>query len=312
MTFHVPNQFRVHTGQLGSEDTAGNNGVFVMQERLRDDTKRDHGGKRQTRFLITIASDGEERKPIKGWENLYQISNLGEVVALPKTILLPHGGSRIHEMTLLSQEDTEKGYQRVSLCRDGETTKVLVHVLVAEAFINNPENYPEVNHIDGNKSHNWVTNLEWCSRKYNAHQAIELGLRTGITAKEIEIIKDILNNGKTSTQVADELGKGRQTISNIKFGRYRNLNNDEHTQYNGYPLWEHVSVHAETDDKKVYTPRWDEMCGIKALFWDETDIVIQYHPATKNYKNLHPHTLHLWRLGGGWEDFLPQPPKEFV
>jgi hypothetical protein len=78
--------------------------------------------------------------------------------------------------------------------------------------------------------------------------------------------------------------------------------------------WEHISIHVEKADGKTSTPFWEDMQQMKDLFWDETDCVIQYHPAKKDYVNVHPNTLHLWRFAcdGGWEDFLPMPPKEFV
>lgn len=54
--------------------------------------------------------------------------------------------------------------------------------------------------------------------------------------------------------------------------------------------WEHVSV-----SKKYECPTWDEMCAVKSIFWDDTDSVIQVHPAKKDYINNHPYCLHLWR-----------------
>jgi hypothetical protein len=57
--------------------------------------------------------------------------------------------------------------------------------------------------------------------------------------------------------------------------------------------WEHVSVSFVTD-----TPTWDQMCEVKAVFWDPEDCVVQYHPPTSEYVNLHPHCLHLWRPVG--------------
>ena len=54
--------------------------------------------------------------------------------------------------------------------------------------------------------------------------------------------------------------------------------------------WEHVSV-----SRRDRCPTWDEMCQIKALFWEESDCVIQYHPASHDYINNHPNCLHLWR-----------------
>ena len=72
--------------------------------------------------------------------------------------------------------------------------------------------------------------------------------------------------------------------------------------------WEHVSVHVETP-KGERTPTWEEMCLVKATFWDADDVVIQLHPARRDYVNRHPHTLHLWRAVN-WRQ--PMPPKLFV
>lgn len=72
--------------------------------------------------------------------------------------------------------------------------------------------------------------------------------------------------------------------------------------------WEHVSVHIVEDGQKE-TPTWEEMCAIKAIFWDEEDTVLQYHPAKSQYVNVHPNVLHLWRPVG---IEFPKPPKIMV
>lgn len=68
--------------------------------------------------------------------------------------------------------------------------------------------------------------------------------------------------------------------------------------------WEHVSV-----SRKDRCPTWDEMCQIKALFWDEEDCVIQYHPPKSDYVSNHPYCLHLWRPIG---IDMPRPPSLMV
>lgn len=73
-------------------------------------------------------------------------------------------------------------------------------------------------------------------------------------------------------------------------------------------LWEHVSVTIHNEGK-IVMPTWDQMCKIKNLFWDDTDTVVQYHPAKEDYVNRHPKCLHLWRPVDGE---FPKPPKEFV
>lgn len=66
--------------------------------------------------------------------------------------------------------------------------------------------------------------------------------------------------------------------------------------------WEHVSI-----SRSDRTPTWDEMCQVKALFWEESDCVVQYHPAKKDYINIHNNCLHLWRTEG-----IPTPPTFMV
>jgi len=68
--------------------------------------------------------------------------------------------------------------------------------------------------------------------------------------------------------------------------------------------WEHVSV-----SRSDRTPTWDEMCQVKDLFWDETDTVIQYHPAKTDYVNNHQFCLHMWRPT---EVLIPVPPSILV
>ena len=68
--------------------------------------------------------------------------------------------------------------------------------------------------------------------------------------------------------------------------------------------WEHVSVSLP-----LRCPTWEEMCYIKATFWDEDDAVVQYHPPQKDYVNCHPHCLHLWRQPN---IMFPIPPWQLV
>ena len=93
-------------------------------------------------------------KDIKNYEGLYKISNMGNVLSLKTNKLL-----KINKIT--------NGYCAVQLCKNGKRKLFLVHRLVAEHFISNPNNYNEVNHKDENKHNNTAKNLEWCTRKYN-------------------------------------------------------------------------------------------------------------------------------------------------
>ena len=101
-------------------------------------------------------------KDVKNYEGLYQISNLGNV-------------KRVSSRKRLKPYN-RKGYIRVALSKDNIAKHMDIHRLVAEAFIPNPENKPEINHIDGDKSNNKVSNLEWCTRKENMNHAKNTGL----------------------------------------------------------------------------------------------------------------------------------------
>lgn len=70
--------------------------------------------------------------------------------------------------------------------------------------------------------------------------------------------------------------------------------------------WEHVSTHAyDPVFKTVRTPKWEEMCAVKELFWEDNEVVLQYHPAKSDYVNIHHHVLHLWRPK---QQQIPTPP----
>lgn len=114
-------------------------------------------------------------KDIEGYEGLYQVSNFGEVKSLERTKTNGKGIVKIEEK-ILTQNITNWGYYRVALYKNGTRKYHRVHRLVAKAFIDNPNNKEQVNHIDGNKLNNHVSNLEWCTRLENMYHARITGL----------------------------------------------------------------------------------------------------------------------------------------
>lgn len=118
-------------------------------------------------------------KPVVGYEGHYQVSNFGRVKSI-----------KFGKEIILKQKQSMDGYYSVNLSKNGIVKTYLVHRLVAEAFIDNPNNLPQINHKDENKTNNNVDNLEWCSYSYNINYG---------TARERMTEKMI--NGKLSKPV---------------------------------------------------------------------------------------------------------------
>lgn len=111
-------------------------------------------------------------KDVEEYKGLYQVSNRGRV----KRLAQPKNPFRRDERILKSHIHT-KGYEKVSFVRNGTQKIFYVHRLVAQAFIPNPNNYPQVNHKDENKLNNNVENLEWCTNRYNCNYGNQHAIR---------------------------------------------------------------------------------------------------------------------------------------
>lgn len=105
-------------------------------------------------------------KDVKGYEGIYQISNYGRL----KEIIQWNPGKHIwetRERILTPSSNGRGGYMLYGLRKDKKRKNHYIHRMVAEAFLDNPNNYPVVNHIDYNRKNNKVENLEWCTQLYN-------------------------------------------------------------------------------------------------------------------------------------------------
>lgn len=121
----------------------------------------------------------EEWKEVKGFEDVYLISNMGNV-------------KNISRNRLLKPQKNNNGYLFVYLKKDGVSRKSYMHRLVAEAFLDNSQNLPIINHKDENRQNNKVDNLEWCDYKYNTHygNCIEKLKEKAIKHKVVQITSD--------------------------------------------------------------------------------------------------------------------------
>lgn len=102
-------------------------------------------------------------RDVVGYEGLYKVSSNGEIERV--------GGFK------LSQTNDERGYKKVSLCKNGIPKTIRVHRVVADAFLRKVEGKPHINHIDGNKANNNIKNLEWCTPVENMNHAYDYDLR---------------------------------------------------------------------------------------------------------------------------------------
>lgn len=144
-------------------------------------------------------------KDIEGYKGLYQVSNLGNIKSLKFR----------KEKTLKPKKDKD-GYLMVNLYKEKKPKTFKVHRLVAQAFIENPNNLPEVNHKDEDKTNNHVTNLEWCDRKYN----INYGTAIQRISKQVLC----LETGKiypSANEVQRQLGFAQGNISACCNGRIK-------------------------------------------------------------------------------------------
>lgn len=153
-------------------------------------------------------------KDVKGYEGIYEVSNLGNVKSKDRLIVTSKNIVAKINQRILKKKVTKKGYERLTLSVSGKHKDVGVHRLVAQAFIQNPENKKEVNHIDGNKQNNQISNLEWCTRNENEKHAFKIGLKSlkgekhtlaRFTESEVLQIRE-MRGIKTGKQVAKEYG----------------------------------------------------------------------------------------------------------
>lgn len=141
---------------------------------------------------------------LKGFDYHYQVSNLGRITRLTKT----------KGLRFLNGQLNHNGYLRVELIKNHKPHFLRVHRLVAQAFIPNPMNKPQINHKDGNKTNNCVDNLEWVTNQENCEHAQKNGL-TNYNEKPVALI----DKGKIIKRFDSISAAARQM--NIRFNKIR-------------------------------------------------------------------------------------------
>jgi hypothetical protein len=172
-------------------------------------------------------------KPILGYEGYYEISNTGRVKCLPRK------GSGCKNYVYFKKITPPKDnvhYPTFSLNVGGKSKSLMLHRVLAIHFIQNPENKLQVNHIDGNKSNNDLSNLEWVSPSENIYHGLSLGImntakgvdkpHARFTENDVRNIKTRLINGDIGSHIAKDYGVHKGLIYYIKNGR----------------TWKHITV----------------------------------------------------------------------
>lgn len=176
----------------------------------------------------------EEWKDVGGYEGSYQVSNLGRVRSLDRLVNHPNGKrKKKHKGKVLSNNSiNSSGYVIYRFMVDGNSRYFSGHRLVAEAFIPNKHNLPQVNHIDGNPSNNNVNNLEWCDASHNTKHAYKLNLAKPriaednelckVTESDIEEIINLCNKGEIKQyKIAEMFNISQSLVSMIKHKKRR-------------------------------------------------------------------------------------------
>jgi len=179
----------------------------------------------------------EEWKPIEGYNGYYEVSNTGFIRSVDRIQVMKNGHTRKKTSVMRKTGlNYVGGYKHTSLSRDGVHINVYIHRIVAQHFVSNPDNKPEVNHKDGNKLNNHYTNLEWVTPRENQIHAHLNGLkpntRFGETAGQSKLKeKDVL-------EIIDLLANTQ--ISQKEIARRYNIHYTAIVNINGGHHWKHI------------------------------------------------------------------------
>ena len=156
--------------------------------------------------------------PIEGYENLYEVSNLGRVRRIESFVNCKAGSKRKVSGKILKPRTNTCGYLMVRLSKNGIWRDFLLHRLVSAAFIPNPNNLPQVNHLSEDKLNNSVENLEWCSAKENTNYGTR-NKRISEKRKKAIYCQELDEIFSSAGDAAEQLGLKRSNIGCALCGR---------------------------------------------------------------------------------------------
>ena len=161
-------------------------------------------------------------KSVLGFEGYYEISENGIIKSLEKEVNNSKTTKRVVKERIRKPYVTKKGYVQIMLSKHKINYKFYIHRLVAINFIDNPDNKLEVNHIDGNKQNNHVSNLEWCTRSENNKHSFSIGLKkatkgslSGMSKLTEEEVLEIRNSNLSRRELRLKYKVGTTTIQGI-------------------------------------------------------------------------------------------------
>lgn len=164
-------------------------------------------------------SKEEKWKDVAEYEGFYQVSNKGNVRSVDRT----HALGRKRRGRILKPFYNNCGYLQVSLSKNGTVKIKSVHRLVAEEFVLNPENLPQVNHIDEGKDNNNAENLEWCDSKYNINYGTRNERMAQAKSKKVRAVSDKTGDVIifSSTQEVGRKGYDQSSVAKACKGVYK-------------------------------------------------------------------------------------------
>ena len=173
-------------------------------------------------FLASITLEGEEWRPVKNAEEWYAVSSFGRICSLERTIIKKDGKPHNFHPKILSGYYHKDGYRMVYInYGSGKRKNMNVHRLVATAFIPNPNNLPQVDHIDRNPKNNHVSNLRWVTQLENLHNRKLRGIpKSNSRDYVVARIKDsLIDKIYPFLFCVEEDGFSRQSVSHCCLGR---------------------------------------------------------------------------------------------